>query len=148
MKQLSIIFILISYTLSLTAQANFDEKDRERISKNKVKIQNQWSYDYKDGKPSTKGYISAQNLFDSNGNLIQIINYKSDGSITSVVTYTYNRKGNRASYTRYKGNKKQLTYSQKYTYDDKDKKIAESGFDGMSNYLNTFIYEILVSLIS
>jgi hypothetical protein len=131
----------------IVAQVNFDEKDRDRIAKNKVKIQNQWSYDYVNGKPSTKGYISAQNTFDANGNVIQIINYKSDGSITSVVLYSYNKKGNRASYTRYKGNKTQLTYSQKYIYDDKEKKIAESGFDGMSNFLNTFIYDNFGNLI-
>jgi hypothetical protein len=141
MKQIATLLILVLGYSHLFGQADFEQKDRERIAKNKVKIQTQWSYDYKDGKPSTKGYISAQTLFDTKGNITQVINYKNDGTISSVITYTYDNKGNKTSYSRYKGNKEQLTYNQKFVYDAKGQKAIESGFDGSSAFYNSFIYD-------
>jgi YD repeat-containing protein len=147
MRQITTIFILILGCCQLFGQANFEQKDIERIAKNKVKIQTQWSYDYKDGKPVAKGYISAQTLFDKKGNIVEVINFKSDGTITSVITYTYDDKGKKTSYSRYKGNKEQLTYNQKYVYDPKGYKAIESGFDGSSAFYNSFTYDPKGSLL-
>jgi serralysin len=142
MRNLVLILILFSSTLiRVTGQDNFDAKDRERISRNKVKKQLQWSYDYEKGKPGTKSYKSAATTYDKNGNIIEVINYKSNGEITSVLTYTYDAKGSKTSYSRFKGNKAELTYNQNIRYDAKGNKILESGFDGVSKFLNTFTYD-------
>lgn len=128
-------------------QANFESRDKEVSSKNKVKRQIQWSYDFANGKPSLKGYKSASNTYDNKGNVIEELNYKADGSIASVVDYTYDSNGNKTSFTRYKGNKEKKTYEQKTTYDAKGNKLVESGFDGVSTFSNTFSYDANVKLI-
>jgi YD repeat-containing protein len=127
--------------VKVSGQDNLDAKDRERISKNKVKSQIQWSYDYDKGKPGVKGYKSAATTYDKTGNITEVINYKANGDVTSVLTYTYDAKGNRTSYSRYKGNKSELTYNQNIKYDAKGNKIAESGFDGVSKFNNSFTYD-------
>jgi YD repeat-containing protein len=136
-----LICLLMLQLSCLFSQGNFEAKDQERMSKNKIKTQTQWSYDYENGKPSAKGYMSSQTTFDANGNITQIINYKTTGTIASIVLYSYDSKGNKTSYSRYKGNKEELTYKQSLIYDAKGRKIGESGFDGMSNFLNTFVYD-------
>lgn len=141
MKQILILLWVVFGYSCLFGQANFEKQDIARIAKNLVKIQTQWSYDYKNGAPVSKGYISAQTLFDKKGNIIEIINFKNDGNITSVITYTYDDRGNRTSYSRYKGNKQQLTYNQKYVYDPRGNKALESGFDGSSSFYNSFVYD-------
>jgi YD repeat-containing protein len=142
MKNILFGFLLLAIHIgNLFAQGNFEIKDKDRYSKNKIKIQTQWSYDYENGKPSAKGYISTQTTFDTNGNIIQIINFKTNGQIASIVTYTYDSKQNKTSYARFKGNKEELNYTQKLNYDVQNRKISESGFDGMSNFFNTFLYD-------
>jgi hypothetical protein len=141
MRNLVLILILLSAFIKVTGQDNFDAKDRERISRNKVKKQIQLSYDYDKGKPGAKGYKSAATTYDKNGNIIEVINYKANGDITSVLSYTYDAKGNKTSYSRYKGNKAELTYNQNIRYDARGNKIVESGFDGVSKFLNNFTYD-------
>jgi len=132
---------LFSALVKVAGQDNLDAKDRERISRNKVKRQIQLSFDYDKGKPGTKGYKSAATTYDKSGNITEVINYKANGDITSVLTYTYDAKGNKTSYSRYKGNKSELTYNQNIKYDAKGNKILESGFDGVSKFNNTFTYD-------
>jgi hypothetical protein len=146
MKKILILLFIVSGYGFLYGQANFEKQDIERIAKNNVKIQTQWSYDYVNGKLASKGYISSQSLFDKKGNIIEIINFKNDGKITSVITYTYDDKGNKTSYSRYKGNKEQLTYNQKYVYDPRGNKALESGFDGSSAFYNSFVYDKMGNL--
>jgi hypothetical protein len=140
-NKLTLLILLVTNVCWVLAQGNFEIKDKERIAKNKIKIQTQWSYDYENGKPSPKGYISTQTTFDANGNIIQIVNYKSNGQIASINTYTYDKNQNKTSYSRFKGNKEELIYNQKLIYDAQGRKIGESGFDGMSNFFNTFLYD-------
>ncbi len=141
MKRLFLLVLIFGQIAQLYGQANFDVKDCERIAKNKVKKQLQISYDYVNGKPSTKGYTGASTTFDKNGNIIEVLNYKSDGTITSVSMYTYDVYKNKTSYSRYKGNKETLTYKQTLTYDVKGNKTSEKGFDGVSTFANSFLYD-------
>jgi len=141
MRNIILILCLFSIVIKVAGQANFEAKDRDRISRNKVKRQIQWAYDYEKGKPGTKAYKSAATTYDRNGNIAEVINYKSNGEITSVLIYTYDAKGNKTLYSRYKGNKEELTYNQSIKYDPKGNKTLESGFDGVSKFLNTFTYD-------
>lgn len=141
MRRLFLLVLLIGQIVQGYGQANFETKDRQRIAKNKVKKQVQWSYDYVNDKPNTKGYIGASTTFDKNGNITEVINYKADGKVTSVLTYTYDNNNNKTFYSRFKGNKETLTYKQTIVYDAKGNKISETGFDGVSNFANTFIYD-------
>lgn len=143
----SVLFLSLLTVQFSFGQANFESREKEVFAKNKVKRQIQWSYDYVNGKPGTKSYKSASNTYDANGNLTEEINYKSDGTITSVVTYTYDAKGNKTSFSRFKGNKEKLTYNQQITYDALGNKITESGFDGVSKFNNTFTYDSKNKLI-
>jgi hypothetical protein len=121
-------------------QVDFQSKDREIYKRNKVKQMLQWSYDYVNGKPVTNGYISRRLSFDNKGNTLEEINYKVNGTITSVVTYSYDDKGNLKSFSRYTGNKEKLTYNQNIEYDSRGNKLTESGYDGVSSYTNAFSY--------
>jgi len=147
MRKLFLFVILFGQLVQLFGQANFETKDRVRIAKNKVKKQVQWSYDYVNDKPSAKGYIGASTTFDKNGNIAEIINYKADGKVTSVLTYTYNNNNNKTSYSRFKGNKETLTYKQTIVYDSKGNKTSETGFDGVSYFANSFTYDTNNKLI-
>lgn len=140
MKNLFLIACILVVAISSFAQGNLEEMEKKRMASNKVKKQTQWSYDYMNGKPSDKGYISCVTSYDTNGNITEIVNYKSDGKITSILNYTYNAKGNKTSYTRYQGNREKMTYSQKLFYDPKGNKISETGYDGSSNFKNSFVY--------
>ncbi len=141
-KTFLVLLILMVYNVLSFSQVDFQAKDKETYRLNKVKQMLQWSYDYADGKPGTNGYISKKLSFDSRGNTIEEINYKSNGSITSYITYSYSEKGNLKSFSRYSGNKEKLNYNQNIEYDDKGNKVIESGYDGLSTYLNTFKYDI------
>lgn len=140
MKNLILAALLLLQSVFIYSQDNLDAKEKARMAGNKVKKQTQWAYDYQDGKPSSKGYISCITSFDQNGNAVEIINYKADGKITSILNYTYDKNGNKTSYTRFQGNREKMTYSQKIQYDVMGNKLVETGFDGASNFKNTFSY--------
>src|SRR5208337_1524218 len=122
-------------------QANFETREKEIYKHNKVKHKLQWSYDYVNGNPAAKGYVSQITTFDMNGNTIDETSYKSNGAITSVVAYTYDEKGIMKSFSRYSGNKEKLTYNQIIVTDNQGNKIVESGFDGLSKFTNNFSYD-------
>lgn len=137
---LSVLFAGSAFSVITFGQANFEGRNKEIYMRNHVKQQLQWSYDYVNGSPGTKGYISQKLTFDMNGNTIEEISYKANGSVTSFVTYTYNEKGKLKSFSRYNGNKEKLTYNQNIEYDDRGNKLIESGYDGVSNFKNNFYY--------
>ncbi len=135
-----ILYALFFYYGLSFGQVDFQTKDKEIYKRNKVKQMLQWSYDYVNGNPGTNGYISRKLSFDNKGNTLEEINYKANGNITSVVTYSYDANGNLKSFSRYSGNKEKLTYNQNIEYDDRGNKLVESGYDGISSYKNNFIY--------
>lgn len=141
MKNLILVILIFLGSTIVHGQDNLEKKEKARMSANKIKKQTQWAYDYVSGKPAANGYISCVTSFDKNGNVIEIVNYKADGKITSILNYSYDSKGNKTSYTRNQGNREKLTYSQKITYDANGDKLAEIGFDGLSNFNNSFAYQ-------
>lgn len=140
MKNYLLIALILIGSAAVKGQDNLEKKEKERMAVNKIKKQTQWAYDYVDGKPSSKGYVSCVTAYDRGGNAVEIVNYKSNGEISSILNYTYDSKGNKTSYTHYKGNREILTYNLKIKYDAKGNKLTETGFDGSSNFVNTFRY--------
>jgi len=141
MKKIYIVALLFANLIQIFGQTDIETRDRERISKNKIKRQIQWEYDYENGAPSKKGYKCSATTFDKNGNAVEIINYDAKGAITSVLAYSFDSKNNKTSYSRFKGNRDQLSYNQTIKYNEKGNKIVESGFDGASTFNNTFAYD-------
>jgi hypothetical protein len=140
MKKIFFLVLLLGNLVYIFGQADFEDKERERNSKNKVKKQIQWEYDYVNGVPTTNGYKCSSTTYDKNGNPLEVTNYDAKGKITSVLLYTFDANNNKTSYSRFKGSKEQLSYNQTITYDGKGNKIAESGFDGSSPFNNIFKY--------
>jgi YD repeat-containing protein len=138
MKTILSIITFFLIVVQAWGQPAFELKEKERIASNKVKSQTQWGHDYVSGKPKTAGYKTTHTLYDRNGNVLQVINYKSNGDVSSVLQYQYDTQGRRTEYVRFKGNKEEMTYSQFTAYDTKGNKISEWGFDGVSNYSNGF----------
>jgi len=136
-----IFFVIFVWLKPVTAQFNFDAKEKERMASANVKVQTQWTYDYVNGQPTIKGYKSTVTKYDGKGNITEIINYNEKGEIISVVVYQYDGRGNRVNYEQYQDNRKKLIYSQKIIYDAKGNKIREHGFDGATYYSNLFNYD-------
>jgi hypothetical protein len=140
MKKIFFVGLLFVNIIQILGQGDFESKDRERISKNKVRRQTQWEYDYINGNPSTNGYRCAASTYDKKGNVIEVLNYNSKDSVTSVLAYAYDANNNKTSYSRYKGLRSQLTYNKTIKFDEKGNKVVESGFDGASVFNNIFSY--------
>ena len=120
-----------------------DEKERELIVKNKIQKATQWVYKFSQGKPSAKGYISTENKYDEKGNLVEVINYKATGQISSKLLYKYDKNNNRVEYQKFGKTDKEelgLTYKQVFTYDEVGNKKVEVGFDGLTGYRITYSY--------
>ena len=139
-KTFLIFFLLFKLLNPINAQYDFDAEERNRMSKARVKTQTQWTYDYTNGQPSTKGYKSKVTKFDTKGNIIEVANYNNEGKIISSITYQYDNRNNRISFER-KDDKSTLKYSQKIVIDAGGKKTREYGFDGNDQYNNTYAYD-------
>ena len=144
MKKFAIIVLFSAFFTGAYGQANFDSKEKEQASKNKVKRQIEWAYDYVNGKPGSKGYKSSSKVFDRNGNTVESCTFKSTGDTLSKMLYKYDAQGNKISYIRYyKGD---MIYSLSIRYDIKGRKLSETGINGDPRYgglpfNNTFTYD-------
>ena len=143
MKQLVLTLVLIiSYTQSFP-QGKSDDKERLRIANSKVSKSTQWTYKYTKGVINQKGYITTESKFDQKGNVIEVINYKSNGQISSKLLYKYDNNNNKVEYQKFEKREKpdiELTYKQSFTYDDKGNKKIENGFDGITAYKIIYNY--------
>ena len=144
MRKFAIIVLFSAFLTGAYGQANFDSKEKEQASKNKVKRQIEWAYDYVNGKPGSKSYKSSSKVFDRNGNTVESCTFKSTGDTLSKMLYKYDNQGNNLSYIRYyKGD---LAYSLNIRYDSKGRKLFETGINGDPRYgglpfNNTFTYD-------
>jgi hypothetical protein len=138
-----LITVILIFVGLNTANAQYDlrETERERMAKAKVKVQTEFTHDYKNGQPSAQGYKSAVRKFDVKGNLTEEANYNATGKAISVITYQYDNKNNRVNHERYQGEREKLQYSQKIVYDPAGNKTREYGFDGAASYSNTYKYD-------
>jgi len=131
-------FLVLAWLTPVVAQFDFDAKEKERMAKNKVKVQTQWTHNYVDGKPAAKGTRASVTKYDARGNVTEITNFNEKGDIISVLTYQYDNRDNRVNFERHQDNRKKLLYSQRTVYDARGNKIREQGFDGATAYNNTY----------
>ncbi|MBQ9471011.1 MAG: hypothetical protein IJU72_08690 [Bacteroidales bacterium] len=135
-KNIGLTLIIGLISACAVAQSRADLMTKELIVKNKVKSVSQWNHKIVKDKVDPKGYISVITTYDSNGNVVQVENLKSDGSKSSTHEYTYDKNGNKVAYVQHQllGGKWTMSYRQIITYDHNGRKVAEDGFDGTTNY--------------
>jgi hypothetical protein len=143
MKRIPLTIIcLIVYTFVFSQSQN-EEKDRIHYANTKIAKSTQWTYKYTKGKLNASGYITTESKYDEKGNVIEVINYKSTGQISSKLLYKYDEKNNRTEYQKFQKLNKpdiELSFKQSFTYDEKGNKKLEVGFDGLNNYRIEYNY--------
>ena len=139
-KTFLILFLSLKLMFSVNAQYDRETIERNRMAKARVKTQTLWTYDYVNGKPSSKGYKSTVTKYDTKGNVIEIIDYNQEGKVISSKTYQYDNRNNRINSKMYDEQRK-VKYSQEIETDASGKKIKESGFDGNDRYNNAYTYD-------
>jgi len=143
MKQLALTIALLTATLLVYPQGKPEDKERSRIASSMISKSYQWTYKYSQGKINQKGYITTESKYDEKGNVIEVINYKSTGKISSKLFYKYDQNNNRIEYQKFEKRDKpdiELTYKQNFTYDDKGNKKIEIGYDGLTGYRIIYNY--------
>ncbi|NBC81922.1 MAG: hypothetical protein GVY19_00935 [Bacteroidetes bacterium] len=133
---LTIVFILITYGLSLSQQ-DIDEKHHKRIAQLGLSKQINWKHNYVNDKPAKNGTKTSETSFDNKGNVIQIISFLDNGEIKSKEIYNYNLRGERIEYTKYQGNS--IKYQKKTEYNN-DKIVRETGYNGSEEFTNVYSY--------
>lgn len=143
MKQLFLTPALLFISTLIFCQGQSDEKERLRIANSKVLKSIQWTHKYTKGTLNPKGYITTESKFDERGNVIEVLNYKANGNISSKLQYKYDKKNNKIEYLKFEKKEKpelELTYKQGFSYDEKGNKKLENGFDGLAPYKIIYNY--------
>jgi len=107
--------------------------EKQIMKKNKVLTQSKWKY-----RPNaTEGVKVLSKTFDNNGNVIEEMNYKPDGSRSSRLTYKYDNNENKIYYQLFDFSQvpeKRVRYVQNMVYNQNNDRISETGFDGISDF--------------
>lgn len=145
MRSTTLLTILLALTFLANAQYTKDEEfERKRIADSKIKKSIQWTHRFTQDKPNPKGNKTSETTYDKNGNPVEIINYRSDGDISSKLLYKYDNKNRRIEYLMYQKEKDakevKLTYKQSFHYNESGLKTHEVVFDGISGYRITYAY--------
>jgi len=114
--------------------------DKDRICKSKIRTSVLYEYDYKNGKPESKGTKARIDSFDTKGNKVEQVNFRASGMIHYIVTYKYDVAGNKTEYVKYSPNDKDLNFRQKIKFDSKGNKLMEFGVNGVDSFKTVFNY--------
>jgi hypothetical protein len=141
MRTLLLLLILVFGVLSAFSQ-NVEIMDKERISKNKIKTQTLFEYDYINGKPEIKGVKSRIDSVDMKGQRLSQVNYRENGTILNLMTFKYDYKGNKTEFSKFSldENKMKLNYKQSVKFDSKGNKTLETGYNGLDSFKNVYNY--------
>jgi hypothetical protein len=140
MKQLLVINFIFIFTLSI-AQPTIDKKIKDNIARNKIKSQVSWDYKYVGDKPEKTGIKTSITTYTPVGDVLQVTTYNAKGQILHIEKYKYDNLGNKTEYTRYSGGAETNAAYQKLSeYDAKGNLIEESGYDGVENFKDTYVY--------
>jgi len=139
MRSLFILALLLIFTESYSQLAE-DLKNKEVISRNKVKNQVSWDYKYSGGKPGKTGVKTSVTTYAGSGDIYQVNALNPKGTILHTEKYSYDSRGNKTEYTRNSG---ESSYQKKYAYNEKNQLTEESGFDGVENFRNIYTYNAL-----
>ncbi|WP_125869768.1 hypothetical protein [Williamwhitmania taraxaci] len=140
MKNILILVALFAWTGICYGQTLNEQRERERIAENKIRVITVWNHKYADGKPSAKGYKSSETTYDNKGFPVSVINFKSSGEISSKQTYSYDKTGNKTNYVNIDGKEGKTTFLQNISYDANNNKANENGYNGAEPYRVTYKY--------
>lgn len=125
-----------------SAQTADDIRAKDALSRNHVKTQTNWDYVYANDKPAKTGIKTSVTTFDATGQATRIANYNPKGLVVNIEKYQYDSRGNRTEYTRYTGDTENLVAYQKLSkYNAHNLVTEESGFDGVENFVHTYVYD-------
>ena len=141
MKTYTILILLVIskiFTFSQNLPFN-EESEKGKMKRNSVHVQTKWKY-----RPgASNGVKVLTKTFDNQGNNIQELNFKPDGSNSSRLTYKYDEKGNKIYYQLYDFSQdpdKRIRYVQNIQYNDQGYRKSETGFDGISDFKIVYKY--------
>jgi hypothetical protein len=145
MRQVIVVSLFLLVKTFAFSQG-IDIMDRDRINKTKIRTQTLFEYDYKNGKPETKGTKARIDSFDNQGNRVEQINYRASGSVHYIVSFKYDGSGNKTEYAKYSGEDKKLNYKQNIKFNSRGNKLIENGFNGMDSFRIVYNYNKLGKL--
>ncbi len=143
MKRITLILAFIAVCVSSFSQMKDEEKERERIARNRIAKCTQWTHKYAKNKPAPSGYITTETKYDKNGNPVEVVNYKSTGQVSSKLLYKYDKNNMKVEYVKWEKKDKpeiEITFKQNISYDEKGNKKMETGFDGVTTYRIVYGY--------
>ncbi len=139
-----ITFLLLSRVLSFSQ--GIETMDKDRILKNKIRTQTLFEYDYVKGKPGQKGTKARIDSFDTQGNRVEQINYRFNGSVHYIVSFKYDGMGNKTGYSKYSPTDKDLNYKQNIKFDSKGNRLMETGVNGSDSFKIVYNYKTIGKL--
>ncbi len=134
---------LIFFLTSLFAQTKDEESERLRIAESKIKTITQWTHRFSQGKVNPTGHKTSETHYDRKGNPVEIVNYRSNGEISTRLLYKYNDQNLKTEYMMYQKKERpelEVTYKQTFHYNPKGLKTHEIVFDGVTGYRITYEY--------
>lgn len=141
MKNIRFTILAICLFLFSFVSAQTEDISKQLINQNNVKAQTTFDYDYLNGRPVKKGTRSLSIKFDNNGNKIEEIGYKLNGSVHYVQSYVYDNRSRMIEYAKYIGNREKLEYKITIKYNSAGQKLNETGFNGTEAFRNAYTYD-------
>lgn len=138
--RLAILVSVLSGISLLVFSQSVEIMDKTRISKNRIRTQTLYEYDYFNGKPENKGTKARIDSFDLQGNRVEQINFRASGSVHYIMSYKYDGYGNKTEYAKYSGDDRKLNYKQSIKFDSKGNKLMETGFNGIDSFKIVYNY--------
>jgi len=144
MKAFRILLFLTGLLFeTVTAQTITELMSKEKIAQNKIETITQYTHRLQNGNVDSKGYKSVETTYDKQGNSIEVVNYKPNGTVSSRHLYKYNDKDQKIEYQQFQdlpGKGFALAFRQAFTYDPKGNKLTEIGYDGRTTYRIAYTY--------
>jgi hypothetical protein len=118
-----------------------DTHSPDIISKNKIKSQTNWLFNYNGDKLQQTGKKTSLIRYNHKGRIESSITYNAiNGEISTRETYKYDRYNHRIEYIRYSGESSNASYEKYASYNSHGDILKEWGFDGSSKFENKFSY--------
>jgi hypothetical protein len=137
MKTIITYICLSILTFTSVIGQTIEEKEKELLKNAKVSERTKYDYKYTDGKIAEQGTKASVSKYNKDGLVLETTTYNFKGDISVVEKFEYDKNNNRILYER-----KSMSGAYKKTseYDDEDKIILESGYDGTAPFKTVFIY--------
>lgn len=145
MKYLVGLLLLLSVPSHIVAQPKNDSEKAGLLGRVKSVEWGRIEYPLKDGK-SVEGrrQPNQRTTYDEDGNAVEVISFKDDGSVSGKTTYHYDAKGRNVGSESYsESGEKVYTQRQVYTLDDKGNRVEVLGYqtDGTLSHRQVFKYD-------